>query len=63
MKLTELQLFKIREALKLNAEVLREIKQKNLKGESLKQMKDLEEIVTNSECFSICCGSSISRCV
>lgn len=45
MKLNELQRFKMQEAHQKSSDVLREIKQKKLKGKELDDMKLLEEAV------------------
>lgn len=51
MKLTELQVHKIDEALSNLQSVLSQIKQKTLRGKALKDMKVLESAVTNLEIF------------
>lgn len=49
MKLTPLQYFRLTEAHRNSAAVLREIKQKSLKGKDLAWMKKLEETTGNIE--------------
>ena len=51
MKLTELQIHKIDEALSGSQCVLSQIKQKVLKGKALENMKILERAVVNLEIF------------
>ena len=53
MKLTELQIHKIDEALSSSQSVLAQIKQKTLQGKSLKDMKTLETAVTHLEIFRL----------
>lgn len=49
LKLTEVQKFRLREALRDSAAVLQEIKQQHLSGEALVDMKLLEESVQGIE--------------
>jgi len=51
MKLTELQMHEINEALQKSNSVLNQIKQKVLKGKSLRAMKVLEASVQHMELF------------
>ncbi len=53
MKLTELQIHQIDEALKNSQPVLSQIKRKMLRGKDLKDMKTLESAVVNLEVFRI----------
>ena len=53
MKLTELQIYKMDQALSNSQSVLAQIRQKELRGDNLAQMKMLEEAVTNLEIFRI----------
>jgi len=51
MKLTEVQKFKVREALEKASSVCSQIKQKSLKGKDLEAMKVLESSVSGLELF------------
>ena len=53
MKLTELQVHKIDEALSSSQSVLAQIKQKQLRGKDLQRMKTLESAVVHLETFRI----------
>ena len=53
MKLTDLQIHQIHEALSNSQTVLRQIKQKPLKGKALEEMHILESAVSSLEIFSM----------
>lgn len=53
MKLTELQRYQLREALRNSSEVLRQIKIKKLKPAEIEDMKQLETVVQTLECLLI----------
>ena len=56
LKLSELQNYKIQEALQKANRVLQEIKSKPLKGKELEAMKTLERAVSELELFAILCA-------
>lgn len=50
LKLTTIQIYRLKMALHESSEALREIKQKPLKGEAFDDMKAIEQAVQNLEC-------------